>query len=229
MTRNHDADLIVRNLRGVSTDVGGGGAFSVKDDGIQPFMFWTTRPLTTDEMILLCRKLAAAIRREIPERPDGWAARLLAGNAPAMIMGDYYFGWAGRADEWHLREGRERKATDATEWSSLYERLRETLIGLGRIEGTSARDGEFFVSDYDYGHHKQTVFLRQPEFLTKELIAAIQNLLADGYTHWAVHIFAAFDPPLEILWKGIDIRADGVEDRWNRRQARKLLGDRLKI
>lgn len=229
MTRHYDAESIAQNLCDVSPDVEGSSAFSVKKDGIQSFMFWTARPLTTDEMILLCRELAAAIRREIPERPDGWAARLLAGNEPAMVMGDYYIGWAGRADEWHLREGQEKKAADANEWSALYERLRATLIGLGRIEGTSPDDGEFHVADSEGPRHKQTVFLRQPEFLTTELITGIQNVLRDGYSDWFVKIFPAFGPPFEILWKGIEVRADSVEEKWDQREARKLLGDRLKI
>lgn len=229
MTRSYDADLIAQKLRGVSPDVEGTSAFSVKKDGIQSFTFWTTHLLTTDEMVELCRKLAVVIRREIPERSDGWAARILAGNLPVMIMGDYYIGWAGRADEWHLREGQERKATDSTEWSALYERLRATLIGLGRIEGASSTDGEFHVADSEGPRHEQTVFLRQPEFLTTELITAIQNVLREGNADWVVNIFPAFGPPFEILWKGIDVRADGIEENWDRREAKKLLGDRLKI
>jgi hypothetical protein len=229
MTRNYDAESIAQNLRDVSPDVEDASAFSVKKDGIQTFMFWTTHQLTTDEMILLCRELAVAIRREIPERPDGWAARLLAGNLPARVMGDYYIGWAGRADEWHLREGQELKATDSNEWLALYERLRAALIGLGRIEGKSSRDGEFHVADSEGPRHKQTIFLRQPEFLTTELITEIQNVLRDGYSDWFVKIFPAFGPPFEILWKGIEVRADSVEEKWDRRKAEKLLGDRLKI
>jgi hypothetical protein len=229
MTRNYDAESIAQNLRDVSPDVEDASAFSVKKDGIQTFMFWTTHQLTTDEMILLCRELAVAIRREIPERPDGWAARLLAGNLPARVMGDYYIGWAGRADEWHLREGQELKATDSNEWSALYERLRAALVGLGRIEGKSSRDGEFFVSDGEGRRHEQTVFLRHPESLTPELIAEIQNVLRDGYSDWFVKVFPAFGPPFEILWKGIEVRANSVEEKWDRRQAKKLLGDRLKI
>lgn len=229
MTRSYDADLIAQKLRDVSPDVEDTSAFSVKKDGIQSFTFWTTRLLTTDEMVELCRKLAVVIRREIPERPDGWAARLLAGNEPVMIMGDYYIGWAGRADEWHLREGQERKATDSTEWSTLYERLRATLIGLGRIEGSGSGDGEFHVADSEGPRHKQTIFLYQPESLTTELITAIQDVLSDGYSEWFVKLFPAFGPPFEILWKGIDVRADGIEEKWDRRKAKKLLGDRLKI
>jgi hypothetical protein len=229
MKKDYDAELVARNLRSVSPDVKGTSAFSVREDGIQPFIFWTARLLTTDEMIQLCQELAAAIRREIPERPDGWAARLLAGNLPARIMGDYYIGWLGRADEWHLREGQERKATEAGEWSALREKLRTLLLALGRTERTNSEDGEFYTQDIESGDYTQTVFLRQPEFLTTELIMEIQNVLRDGYDHWVVGIFPDFGPPFEILWRGIDIRADGVEEKWDRREAEKLLGDRLKI
>lgn len=228
MTRHYDADLVAKKLRGVSSDVGGTGAFSIRTDGIQPFMMWTTRLLTTDEMISLCQKLAMTIRREIPERPDGWAARILAGNLPAMIMGDYYIGWAGRADEWHLREGQERMPTDEANWVALRERLRALLIALG-TEGTSSRDGDFYLEDAEGTRHTQTLFIRQPEFLTPELITAIQKVLTDGYANWVVGIAPAFGPPLEALWKGVDIHADHVEEKWNRREAEELLGDRLKI
>ncbi|MGE0420796.1 MAG: hypothetical protein AB7O88_00950 [Reyranellaceae bacterium] len=229
MTDEYDADAVAQNLRSVSPDVKGTSAFSTKEDGIQPFMMWTTRPLTTDEMILLCRKLAVAIRRDIPERRDGWAARVLAGNLPAMIMGDYYIGWSGRADEWHLREGQEREATDEADWAALRERLRELLIALGRVEGGTAQDGEFHLADTEGRPLHQTLFLRQPEFLTPELIADIQNVLRNGYADWVVRIAPAFGPPLEILWKGLHVRVDSVEERWDRRKAKKLLGDRLKV
>lgn len=229
MTNDYDAELIAQKLRHASPDVEGTSAHSMKEDGVQTFMIWTTRQLTTDKMVSLCRNMAAVIRREIPERPDGWAARILAGNLPAMIMGDYYIGWAGRADEWQLREGQELTAKDEEDWSALRERLRALLLALGRIEGTNSRDGEFHLSDSYDGDHSQTLFIRQPEFLTPELIAAIQNILSDGYTDWVVEIAPAFGPQFEVLWKGIEVYADGIEEKWNRREAEQLLGDRLKI
>jgi hypothetical protein len=229
MTSRYDADVVAQNLRSVSPDVKGISAFSIREDGIQPFTVWTTRLLTTDEMISLCEKLATAIRREIPERPDGWAARILAGNLPAMIVGDYYIGWVGRADEWHLREGQGREQTDEADWVALRERLRDLLIALGRREGTNATDGEFHLADTEGRPYTQTLFIRQPEFLTPELIAAIQKVLGNGYANWVVRVAPAFGPPLELLWKGINVHADGVEERWDRREAEKLLGDRLKI
>ncbi|MBX3503631.1 MAG: hypothetical protein KF889_29670 [Alphaproteobacteria bacterium] len=229
MTSRYDAYEVAQNLRSVSPDVKGTSAFSMKEDGIQPFIVWTTRLLTSDEMNSLCQKLATAIRREVPERSGGWAARILAGNLPAMIMGDYYVGWAGRADEWHLREGQEREPTDEAAWVALRERLRDLLIALGRREGEHSMDGEFHLADTEGRPYTQTLFIRQPEFLTPELIAAIQNVLSNGYADWVVGIAPAFGPPLEILWKGIDVRVDSVEERWNRREAEKLLGDRLKI
>jgi len=228
MTKQYDADLVAQNLRGISPDLKSIDAFSKKHEGMQPFMFWTKRLLATDEMVSLCQKLAAAIRRDIPERPDGWAVRLLACNIPARPMGDYYLGWTGRADEWHLREGQERKATDAADWAALRERLRAFLITLG-AEGKRARDGEFFLVRTEGERHRQTLFIRRPEFLTKDLIASIQKLLSDGYPDWVVHIAPAFGPPLEALWRGLDVHVDGIEEKWDRQEAEKLLGDRLKI
>lgn len=229
MTEDYDADQTAEKLRSVSTDVEGISAYRKREDGIQPFHFWTTRLLTTDEMISLCREMAVVIRRDIPERPDGWAARLLPGNLPMRIMGDYYVGWAGRADEWHLREGQERKATDGAEWLALRERLRALLIARGRTEGTRSSDGEFYVEGDESGRYSQTLYIRQPEFLTAELIVAIQNVLRDGYAHWVVDVTPAFGPAFESLSDGIEVRADSVEEEWDRHEAEKLLGERLKI
>ena len=146
-----------------------------------------------------------------------------------MIMGDYCIGWAGRADEWHLREGQEREPTDEADWVALRERLRDLLIALGRREGANAREGEFHLAATEGRPNTQTLFIRQPEFLTPELIAVIQNVLSNGYADWVVGIAPAFGPPLEILWEGTNVRADSVEERWDRREAEKLLGDLLKI
>lgn len=230
MTMDYDAELIAQKLRSVSPDVDGTSAFSIREDGIQPFLFWTTRVLTTDEMISLCRELAVAIRREVPERPDGWAVRILAGNdLPTRIMGDYFTGWAGRADEWHLREGQEREATDHTDWVAFRSRLRAALATLG-TEGEAGSNGsDFEVSDGENGPLKQTLFVNNPEFLTKELIGTIQNVLRDGPADGLVKIFPSFGKPFETLWKGVEVRSDSVVERWDRREAEELLGHRLKI
>jgi hypothetical protein len=229
MTSNYDADSVAQGLRSVSPDVGTSGTFQMREDGIQPFMIMTARLLTTDEMISLCRELAVAIRREIPERPDGWAARILAGNRSATIMGDYFIGWAGHADEWHLREGMDRKATDHTDWQAFRDRLQEAVAAVG-VEGERAgHGGDFKVYDDDSDPLEQTLFVNNPEFLTRELIVIIQSVIRERSADGVVTIFPAFGKPLETLYKGLEVRADSVVEKWDRQEAEKLLGDRLKI
>lgn len=229
MTKQYDAAQIAEELRDVSPDVGGSGAHSVKKDGVQPFMIWTSRLLTTDEMVLLCQKLAEHIRRQIPERPDGWAVRILAGNKPAVIMGDYYFGWSGHADEWELREGQELKSTDQADWQAFHNHLRTAVAALGTEEAEAGSKGDFKLADGNAGSRRHALFINNPEFLTKALIATIQKLLKDNRPDGVVKLYATFGEPFEILWDGVDVRSDSVEERWDRRKAKKLLGKRLKI
>ena len=47
MTQAYDAKLIAEKLRNVSPDVEFTSAFSIRPDGIQPFLFLTTRLVTS--------------------------------------------------------------------------------------------------------------------------------------------------------------------------------------
>jgi len=230
MTSDHDAKLIADELSCVSPDVDYISAYSIKPDGIQPFHFWTTRLLTTEEMVSVCRDMAAVIRRYMPERPDGWAAAILAANdLPARIMGTYYVGWTGHSDEWHLKAGRERKATDHADWLAFRNRLRAAVAALG-TEGERSGDGsDFHVSDGEDSPLEQTLFVHSPEFLTKELITAIQNVVRDGSANEVIEVVAAFGEPFRSIWDGLEVRADGIIEKWDRQEAERLLGDRLKI
>ena len=216
MTEYYDADLIARELSRISPLVDYANALPEKVDGTQLFLFEVNRTLTTDEMVSICRDMATMIRREIPERPDA-------------SMGIYFIGWAGRSDKWHLHEGQERKATDHADWLALRERLRTALTVLGTEADRTRGDGDFFVMNEESDRHRQVVFFHRPEFLTKELINTIQNVLRDGSSDWVVAVKPAFPPPLEVLFRGVEIRVDGVVEKWDRQEAEQLLGDRLKI
>lgn len=229
MPKDYDADLIAEKLHGVSPDIRRVSAFSKRGDGIQPFLLSTTRLLTTEEMISLCRELAVVLRREIPERRAGWAARILAGNLPAMIMGDYYIGWAGRSDKWELREGQERKATDRGDWLEFRDHLRVALAAHGTEGKRTGDSGDFVMSNMDNGPLEQTLYINNPEFLTEELIATIQRVLKNVSPDGVVEIAPAFGDGFENLWEGVNVRTDGVEEKWDRAEAEQLLGDRLKI
>lgn len=229
MTEYYDADQIARELSRISPLVDYANALPEKVDGTQLFLFAVNRTSTTDEMVSICRDMATVIRREIPERPDGWAASIHAEQYGAASMGIYFIGWAGRSDKWHLHEGQERKATDHADWLALRERLRTALTVLGTEADRTRGDGDFFVMNEESDRHRQVVFFHRPEFLTKELINTIQNVLRDGSSDWVVAVKPAFPPPLEVLFRGVEIRVDGVVEKWDRQEAEQLLGDRLKI
>ena len=229
MTEHLDAYRIATQLGRVSPLVSYASPFSEKVNGSQAFVFAVTRRLTTDEMVSICQGMARVIRHEIPERPDGWAVLIYADQFGSPVMGTYCIGWAGRDDEWHLRDGQERKATDHVDWLALFERLRVALSAIGK-EGERPRiDGDFRLMDEECGRREHTLFIHRPEFLTRELIATIQNVLREGYDDWVVDVRPSFPAPLEKLFRGIRVRVDGIEEKWKRRQVERMLGDRLKI
>lgn len=227
MEREYDMKTLEQKLRGVSPSVHHLHALSEKD-GAQTFHFWTTHKVTTNDMISICREMAKVIRRELPEKPNGWAAAIYPGNRPTTPMGVYNIGWKGRPDEWHLNEGQERKATDYSDWLAFRDRLQMAVATLGS-EGRREQGGDFTIFDNESGPLEQTLFVNNPEFLTKELIAAIQKLLRDGPTDGVVNIFPSFGEAFRRLWEGIDVRVDSIEEKWDRQEAEQLLGDRLKI
>jgi len=94
MTKTKDADLMARELRLVSPEIGDVGASNIVD-GMQVFSLRPARKLTTDEMIAVCRLLAAEIRANIPERPDEWTSAIhfwQRGGSIMQPMGVYFLG-----------------------------------------------------------------------------------------------------------------------------------------
>jgi hypothetical protein len=228
MTDKYDPALLAQEMSGVSPLVTE-AFYSGNEDGTEVFILTVEKRLTTDEMVSICRDMAAIIRREIPEKEDGWAASIDADQYPRETMGVYFIGWAGRADRWHLFEGQERKETDAADWLALRERLRIALTALGTEGDERDVGGDFYFESGETFPHTQIVFVKRPEFLTKELIAVAQNVLKDGYDDWMVDLTLAFPPPFDVLLRGIEIRTNGISEMWDRQQVERLLGDRLKI
>jgi hypothetical protein len=229
MTENYNADQIARDLGRISPLVDYARALPGNVDSAQEFGFVTNRTVTTDEMVSICRDMATVMRREMPERADGWAALIHAKQYGASSMGIYFIGWSGRSGEWRLHEGQERKAVDHADWLALRERLRTALTAFGTEADRTRGEGDFFVMNEESSRHRHVVFFHSPEFLTKELINTIQNVLRDGNADWVVAVKPAFPPPLDVLFRGVEVRTEGIEEKWDRREAEELLGDRLKI
>ena len=230
MIDDQDPDQIAQEMCHVSHNVDRAFALTEVGEIPQEFVFKTTHLLTTDEMVSLCRDMAVAVRRRVPERPDQWAAVIHAEQfREPDPMGYYYIGWTGHDDKWHLCEGQERKETDHGDWLALRERLRTAMGTLGTERPHRDRKGDFRVSDLERPGHTLNVYVHRPEFLTRTLIATIQNALKDGSAEWTISIVPCFGERCASLFRGIDIRADGVTERWDRQEAEELLGDRLKI
>jgi len=103
------------------------------------------------------------------------------------------------------------------------------LAALGTEGDKADGSSDFLVSEAEYGPREQGLFVYKPEFLTKRLIAVIQNVLRSGHADEVVEIRPSFGEPFDCLWDGLDVRADSVVERWDRQDAEELLGDRLKI
>lgn len=77
--------------------------------------------------------------------------------------------------------------------------------------------------------HEQWVYISRAEFLARDVITAIQDVLRDGYSEWMVDVSFALPPPFDELLRGIEVRVDSVKEIWDRREVESVLGDRLKI
>jgi len=179
MTNAQDADQMARELRLLSPDIGGVGALG-NVEGTELFSLRLARMLTTDEIVAVCRLMAAEIRTNIPERPDGWAAAIRFWQHGASFiqpMGTYFLGWSGRADEWSEYEGQDRKATDHAEWLALRERLRTALAALGTEGEANRHTGDFALMKGETFPREHWVYICRAEFLTRNVITAIQDVL----------------------------------------------------
>lgn len=231
MTESKDADLIAHELRLVSPEIGDIGASNLVD-GMQVFSFRPARKLTTDEIVAVCRLIAAKIRGEIPERADGWAAAIhfwQSGGSIMQPMGVYFLGWAGRSDSWKIFKGQDRKGTDHADWLALRERLRTVLSTFGTEGDTTPREGDFALMKGETFPREHWVYINRIEFLTSEVVAAVQDILKDGNTEWMIDVTLNLPPPGDELLRGIEIRASGVREIWDRPEVERVLGDRLKI
>ena len=231
MTKAKDEDLLARELCLVSSEISDVDALG-KLDGTQLFSLSPARKLTTDEMVAVCRLMAAKIRANIPERPDGWAAAIRFwqyGGSLMQPMGVYFLGWAGRADSWQIYKGQDRKATDHADWLALRERLRTALAALGTEGEANHRTGDFSLMKGETFPREHWVYISRAEFLTRDVITAIQDVIRDGYSEWMVDVSFALRPPFDELLRGIEIRASSVKEMWDRDEVQRVLGDRLKI
>lgn len=77
----------------------------------------------------------------------------------------------------------EEETKRSEEWISLYSALCAALSHLGAEDAYG--DGDYWIVDDDYGHQSHKVCISRLDFITPELIAAVQLTLKD-LPHWEV-------------------------------------------
>ena len=74
------------------------------------------------------------------------------------------------------------------------------------------------------------MYVHRIELLTEPLIGDIQALLRDGYMDWSIEAKLMLSPSLgDVPSDGIEIWGDGMQENWNRKRLKRILGERLKI
>lgn len=192
------------------------------DSGMRSIFILPSRLLTHEEVLSTCKKLIPIIHRRIPERLGGWAAGIEVHRVFGPSMGCYYLGWMGHADEWRPYD----QPTDHADWLALFQRL-ERLLPAPNAEGRGKRD--VTLRDEDNGLPRQTLRIHRIEILTPDLVAAIQQVLKDGYPDWCVEVRLILPYSDRVPHEGIDIWSDQIVEHWDRRDLESKLGDRLKI
>ena len=100
------------------------------------------------------------------------------------------------------------------EWSELYEYLRSVLGAFGREDPYG--EGDFWLVDDDYGGYAHKVCVTRLPFLTVEVAAAVQQVIAKYSSPWEVVIALDYpDPSRPIEGEGVLVRRSGVEQQWN--------------
>jgi len=195
-------------------------------DEVRTFLAWLSSDLSVEAAKSLCRSWARLIRKSLPERRDGWSSAIVVIRPLGRPLGVYFIGWAGHNDAWEDSEI--SGETELPGWNALNRRLDEYLRARGRND--SQGRGDYFLFDEDYGNLDQSITIYRIEFLTRDLVSGIQEILRDGYADWSVFVDLDLLPPIEgIASDGLEIRADRIIEKWDRALLIEQLGGRLKF
>lgn len=182
--------------------------------------------LSEDTAVSLCRRWARLIRMSVLDKPGGWSSHIRIITPRGKEVATYSLGWVGHEDTWEAKD--EPDMPDTEIWEALYQRLDAFLGAHGKSDIDA--NGDYFLSDEESGYADQSITVYQLEFLTREVVSGIQDILRDGYADWNVYVFLDLQPP--VAWTssdGLDIHADRVVERWDRALIASVMGDRLKI
>jgi len=195
-------------------------------DEMRIFLAWLSADVSRDTALSLCRGWAPIIRKSLPEKRDDWAGAISVISPLGRTLGVFCVGWIGHEDEW--REDNPSEAPDSREWDALHQRLDKFLSARGKSDWRGR--GDYYLFDEESGHLDQSITIYRIEFLTRELVGEIQDILKDGYADWCVYVVLDLIPPVDdVTSDGIVIYADRIVEKWDRALVTKQLGQRLKF
>jgi len=181
--------------------------------------------MSKDHAIGLFRQWSTSIWTIIPETEKRWAWVLMV-LQEGPPLGFLWGGWKGREDLWTDTDlvG----SSDPQEWSRLFQSLSSYLTGIGRNDALG--EGDFFLLDDDLGYSEQHLMIHKIEVLTPSVVSDLQSVLKDEFSRWSIRVLLELNPPeSDISRRGIVIRADHVEEEWDKERLKVRLGNRFKI
>lgn len=196
------------------------------EPGAPNFYAHVPAELSEGAAVSLCQIWVRLIRTFVPDQPDNWSnwIRVITPQGKEMIT--YTSGWIGHEDAWEAKD--EPDMPDTEVWEALYQRLDAYLSTHGKSDSDANGDYYLYNEESGYADHNLTVY--RLEFLTRELVSGIQDILRDGYADWTVYVFLDLQPP--IAWTssdGLEIHADHIVENWDRALITSVLGKWLKI
>lgn len=169
---------------------------------------------------------AQIIRKSLPDRQNEWSSAILVEDAWGPNLGFYWVGRIGHEDVWAPFERHDPLYLE--KWEEFYRRLDEYLQVRGKRDWRG--EGDYYVFDETSGYLEQSITIYRIEFLTPEIVSAIQDMLRHGYPDWSVYIVLDLIPPVEGIGSdGIRIYTDQIVEKWDRALLAKRLGERLKV
>ncbi len=221
-----DAKAIAIQMAELAADIAPVRVVVGWEPGVRSFYAHVPEKFSEHAAVLLCRRWAQLIRNSVPDRSDEWSSLITVVRPQGTRVGTYEFGWVGHEDTWKAKDDPEMPDTEV--WKALYQRL-DAYLG---THGKSDREanGDYFLFDEESGHADHNLTVYRLEFLTRELVDGIQDILRDGYADWIVYVTLDLLPP--VAWTssdGLEIHANRIVEKWDRALIASVLGELLKI
>lgn len=225
MRRRHTKEIAIQ-MEELAADTAPIRVVAGWEPAVPNFYAHVPEELSEDTAVSLCRRWAQLIRRSVPDRPDDWSSHIRIITPRGKEVATYSSGWVGHEDTWEAKD--EPDMPDTEIWEALYQRLDAYLGAHGKSDRQA--NGDYFLFDEESGYADHNLTVYRLEFLTRELVSGIQDILRDGYADWIVYVTLDLQPP--VAWTssdGLEIHADRIVEKWDRALIASVLGERLKI